>query len=78
MIEAAHENGRIRSMVRYHENHFQFLLDVRETGRINMMAAARPLLDNFPDYFVDLREAEELLLFWISNFKAIMAVMGLE
>lgn len=48
------------------ERHFQFLNDLRDSGRINMWASAKPLSDAFE---LDIKEAQKIVTSWMKSFK---------
>ena len=48
------------------DEHLEYLDDLRESGRTNMLGAAPYLLDEFTS--LDKSDAKEVLLYWMDSF----------
>ena len=52
-------------LTRDDQEYFDFLIDLRDSGAINMFGAAPYLSDEFD---LDKREAQQVLLAWMESF----------
>ena len=51
------------------KKYFEYLDNLRDSGRINMYMAVPYLLNKFPELFGDFKRAEKILTAWMNSYQ---------